>query len=261
MPPDHVWTEYYSRALRRWICCDPCEKSWNEPLLYEKGWGKKLTYVIAYGRLGVHDVTGRYVQSMAETMKRRNEIDEGTLEHYTASLSFQLRRDYASNAFPGSNGCPGRPGGSPEEDEFWQRLRQRDVEERDEINGGSGNASCATAAGEDLPGRQSGSVQWRRDRGELGPNLPGTSSRGVAGGEEGGDRCEAPKSRPEGASALCSTMPAEIAASSTGSIPEKADFESKLKAEFTSVQRENPELSPNEAALEAIRRLKLESDD
>jgi peptide-N4-(N-acetyl-beta-glucosaminyl)asparagine amidase len=40
---DHVWCEYYSPDLDRWIHADSCEARRDSPMLYEAGWGKSGT--------------------------------------------------------------------------------------------------------------------------------------------------------------------------------------------------------------------------
>jgi peptide-N4-(N-acetyl-beta-glucosaminyl)asparagine amidase len=34
---DHVWAEYYSDAMQRWVHLDPCEAAYDTPHLYEVG--------------------------------------------------------------------------------------------------------------------------------------------------------------------------------------------------------------------------------
>ena len=60
---DHVWTEVYLRQEDRWVHMDPCENAYDTPKLYEKGWGKKLTYCFGVSKKEIVDVTKRYILS------------------------------------------------------------------------------------------------------------------------------------------------------------------------------------------------------
>ncbi|KAK0167928.1 hypothetical protein PV327_001780 [Microctonus hyperodae] len=76
---DHVWTEVWSIANKRWIHTDPCENAIDCPLLYEKGWKKKLSYIIAYSRDEIQDVTWRYTRMQEAVIKRRDICSENDL--------------------------------------------------------------------------------------------------------------------------------------------------------------------------------------
>jgi hypothetical protein len=78
---DHVWAEIWSECQQRWVHCDPCENCFDGPLMYEGGWGKKLTYVIAASADECVDVTRRYTAKFeAEVLGRRTLCGEGALK-------------------------------------------------------------------------------------------------------------------------------------------------------------------------------------
>ncbi|EFJ38668.1 hypothetical protein SELMODRAFT_402768 [Selaginella moellendorffii] len=141
---DHVWTEFHSPYLGRWVHLDPCEASYDTPLLYEKGWGKKLNYVIAVAKDGVYDVTKRYTRKWPEVVSRRNLVSEETAEEVVALLTAIQR--------------------SKLEPEELDILEQRDRQEAEELSG----AQASPETDQHLPGRQSGSKEWREARGEMG---------------------------------------------------------------------------------------------
>lgn len=148
---DHVWNEYYSPGLKRWVHLDSCECARDESLLYDRGWGKKMSYVLAFGTDGARDVTRAYVQDWPAALQRRNRISE-------AELARALEAVTARRRF----------GRHPDD---LARLEAEDSAEARWL---------ATAASQsddkDLAGRTSGSKEWVDGRGEGGKKPEGDSA-------------------------------------------------------------------------------------
>ncbi|CAE6515720.1 unnamed protein product [Rhizoctonia solani] len=82
---DHVWNEYFSPAAGRWIHTDSCEAARDQPLLYDRGWGKKMSYIIAFSIDGTSDVSRGYVQNSNEMLQRRHDAPEPALAEASPS--------------------------------------------------------------------------------------------------------------------------------------------------------------------------------
>ena len=141
---DHVWTEVYSTALNRWIHADPCENACDKPLLYEAGWGKKLSYAIAFSPDDVQDVTWRYTSQPSEVLGRRSLCREPWLVQVIMALRKQAheRRQLS--------------------EQRRATLLMRTISELVEMLGPN------SAKTEGLGGRTTGSLEWKQARGEIG---------------------------------------------------------------------------------------------
>ncbi|KAL8916434.1 MAG: hypothetical protein Q9172_006303 [Xanthocarpia lactea] len=162
---DHVWTEIYSEQQKRWIHVDACEEAWDNPRLYAEGWGKKMSYCIAFSADGATDVTRRYVRDAAKHGADRNRCPEEVLVWITDEIK-KLRRENLSK-------------------EDRRRIIIEDHREEKELRGYVVRALAAeigrinlsgqpSMPGEEqkVPGRASGTQEWREARGEAGNGSP-----------------------------------------------------------------------------------------
>jgi peptide-N4-(N-acetyl-beta-glucosaminyl)asparagine amidase len=62
----------------RYICFDSCEGFADRPLVYEQGWGKTITRVVAVSVEGIYDVTQRYTTKLAQPLPGVTARDSGT---------------------------------------------------------------------------------------------------------------------------------------------------------------------------------------
>ena len=147
---DHVWTEVYSTAQRRWLHADPCENICDEPLLYESGWGKKISYIIAYSPDDIQDVTWRYTAHPSDVLSRRMACRETWLVHTIIELRKNIQQGHLMRSTMTS-------------------ARLTVLAERTAVE----LVDLMTEKSEvhNLPGRTTGSEEWRRARGELGATM------------------------------------------------------------------------------------------
>ena len=138
---DHVWNEVFSESQQRWLHIDPCENIMDKPLIYEHGWNKQLSYIIAFSSYQCIDVTWRYTTKFAEVMARRNECSENWLVKYSNKLSIKRQQMFDKTKI--------------------NKIQMRSTTEIVEFL-----TPKTVKDGEDV-GRQSGSLQWRMNRGEI----------------------------------------------------------------------------------------------
>ncbi|SCU94780.1 LANO_0E08086g1_1 [Lachancea nothofagi CBS 11611] len=140
---DHVWCEFYSTNLNRWVHLDSCEQSFDEPHIYSVNWNKQMSYTIAFSNNGTNDVSNRYI---VKNQLPRDQISEGDLRYLLKTITKRLRSTLNDNEI-----C---------------KLAFRD--ERELLEWVGGNTLMATKTRSAFMGRVSGAASWKKQRGEDG---------------------------------------------------------------------------------------------
>jgi len=139
---DHVWNEFYNEEEKRWIHIDSCEEAYDTPLVYEQGWGRVMTFIVAVSDEEIVDVTPRYVKDWNVVRERRSDAMENSLK----SIIHRINQDLGVKLSEEEKG----------------RLNERRMNEKKEFENKTGKVSEE----EKMP-RQSGSEDWKKERGEI----------------------------------------------------------------------------------------------
>ncbi|RCK66633.1 Peptide-N(4)-(N-acetyl-beta-glucosaminyl)asparagine amidase [Candida viswanathii] len=155
---DHVWCEYYSFGAKRWIHLDPCEAVADEPLLYCNNWGKKMSFVIGFNRHYMIDLSDKYI-TPEKQIDKATITSEKKVKAVIRYLNSRKQSDYYRQVLLQST----------PEDALIQVYQSIIVPRNAETLKKTTSISPETTATNDLPvGRQSGSAEWTKSRGESG---------------------------------------------------------------------------------------------
>ena len=147
---DHVWNEFYNEEEKRWIHVDPCEEAYDTPLVYEQGWGRVMTFILGLSDDGLVEVTPRYIKDWKIVSERRSEKMIAKLKNIIEEVNKKMM-----------------DGMSSEEIKNIEERRKTEIEsfeKKIKLDLYGGEKSIIND--EEKIGRQSGSLEWRKNRGE-----------------------------------------------------------------------------------------------
>lgn len=150
---DHVWTEVWCAS--QWIMVDSCEGVTAECSMYEAGWGKDLSYIVAVSTTQVVDVTPKYTRKFrtGDFQARRRAITtseaagDNVIRKINQGLQAALTEKEAGNA---------------------RLVLEREVAHLNT------EKSQTEWSHEYESGRTSGSLEWRSSRQEIGTTDSGS---------------------------------------------------------------------------------------
>ena len=150
---DHVWNEFYNEEEKRWIHIDSCEEAYDTPLVYEQGWGRVMTFILGMSDDGLVEVTPRYVKDWKIVNERRSEKMIIKLQKIMEDVNRKMEN-----------------GVSVEEKKKREERRKSEIESfENKIRlalSGEKNENDKVNDSEKLA-KQSGSLEWRKKRGEI----------------------------------------------------------------------------------------------
>ena len=147
---DHVWNEFYNEEEKRWVHIDSCEEAYDTPLVYEQGWGRVMTFILGMSDDGLVEVTPRYVKDWKIINERRSPKMITKLQNILDEVNKKITSGY-----------------SKEEMAKIEERRKNEIESfekkirTDLYREGNVNVNESEKIG-----RQSGSLEWRKNRGE-----------------------------------------------------------------------------------------------
>ena len=151
---DHIWNEFYNEEEQRWIHLDSCEEAYDTPLVYEQGWGRVMTFILGMSEDGLVEVTPRYVKDWKIVNERRSEkmvIKLGDiLEKWNKKWGEGINSEEKKNI---------------------EKRRKNEIENfenkiKNDLYGKENNKDNNNIKDNEKIGRQSGSLEWRKNRGE-----------------------------------------------------------------------------------------------
>lgn len=154
---DHVWCEYYSNKLGRYVHLDPCENAFDNPLLYCDNWGKQMSWVIGIGEDYVVDLSCKYV-TRSKQIPKLSVANEKVIATNLEQINQMLLQKYWQEKVV--------PTGLSDREQYLKLYHDIILIKNVEAEGDKKVVPLKLTSAPQ--GRQTGSAEWTKSRGESG---------------------------------------------------------------------------------------------